>query len=356
MTLNRRQIVAALPFAGAALAACTQTTDTPATSETAAAPPPAAPASPPGPPPIPLAEPALPMTVLASGLQFPEAPLPMNDGSLLFVEIQRKTLSRLTPDGKVEIVRELEGAPNGLAIGPDGALYIANNGGRWSFNLRDGINYAGGPIPETHAGGWIERLDLKTGDLTRLYDSYNGKSLLAPDDLVFDSSGAMWITEFGTAEGNGAIYYATADGKTLKLARGNMTGVNGIGLSPDGKLLHVSLGRELLTFDVYGKGNIDAKTYYNGGHHGDLHEGSIADSLKVQADGRVAVCSLIRPGGVTILDRDGKEEFLGFPDRMVCNLAFGGPDMRDCWITMSGLGQIVKVRWPYPGLKPAFNA
>jgi gluconolactonase len=41
---------------------------------------------------------------------------------------------------------------------------------------------------------------------------------------------------------------------------------------------------------------------------------------------------------------------------MTCNLAFGGRDMRDCWVMLSGTGRIVKVRWPEPGLKPAFTA
>jgi gluconolactonase len=41
---------------------------------------------------------------------------------------------------------------------------------------------------------------------------------------------------------------------------------------------------------------------------------------------------------------------------MVCNLAFGGADLRDCWIMLSGLGKIAKVRWPAPGQVPAFRA
>jgi gluconolactonase len=41
---------------------------------------------------------------------------------------------------------------------------------------------------------------------------------------------------------------------------------------------------------------------------------------------------------------------------MTTNLAFGGRDMRDTWVTNSGLGKMVKVRWPYPGLKPAYSA
>ena len=70
---------------------------------------------------------------IATGLQFPEGPIAMPDGSVLVVEIRRGTLSRCTADGKVEVVADLGGGPNGAAIGPDGACYVVNNGGfLWS--------------------------------------------------------------------------------------------------------------------------------------------------------------------------------------------------------------------------------
>ena len=66
---------------------------------------------------------------VASGLQFPEGPVAMADGSVLVVEIARGTLSRVTPDGRIHVVADLGGGPNGAAIGPDGAVYVCNNGG-----------------------------------------------------------------------------------------------------------------------------------------------------------------------------------------------------------------------------------
>ena len=57
---------------------------------------------------------------IASGLQFPEGPIAMPDGSLLLVEIKRGTLSRVSPDGKITVVAQTGGGPNGAAIGPDG--------------------------------------------------------------------------------------------------------------------------------------------------------------------------------------------------------------------------------------------
>ncbi len=66
--------------------------------------------------------------VVATGLRFPEGPVPMPDGSVLLVEIARGTLTRVAPDGSLSVVAELGGGPNGLAIGPDGAAYVCNNG------------------------------------------------------------------------------------------------------------------------------------------------------------------------------------------------------------------------------------
>ena len=70
-----------------------------------------------------------PPEVVATGLRFPEGPVPMPDGSVLLVEIARGTLTRVAPDGELSVVAELGGGPNGLAIGPDGAAYVCNNGG-----------------------------------------------------------------------------------------------------------------------------------------------------------------------------------------------------------------------------------
>src|SRR3990167_8470323 len=68
-------------------------------------------------------------TQIASGLRFPEGPVAMPDGSVVLVDIERRTLSRVTPDGKVHVVARLGGGPNGAAPGPGGKIYVTNNGG-----------------------------------------------------------------------------------------------------------------------------------------------------------------------------------------------------------------------------------
>src|SRR5215470_12398184 len=66
---------------------------------------------------------------IASGLRFPEGPVAMPDGSIVLVEIERRTLSRVTSDGRVQVIANLGGGPNGAALGPGGKIYVTNNGG-----------------------------------------------------------------------------------------------------------------------------------------------------------------------------------------------------------------------------------
>jgi gluconolactonase len=346
--MNRRDVIAALPAAGAGLALA---------SHALAQPPAATAPRPVLPPAPPLTNPStLPMDIVAEGLKFPEAPVYMKDGSIIFVEIERQTISRL-PAGKnqkVEVLADLPGGPNGLAIGPDGMLYIANDGGRFSFTVRDGENYPGA-ISKAYKPGKIHRMDLKTRKIEVMADKADGKPMIAPDDLLFDHQGNLWITEYGLGREDGGLYFLAKGATEAQWAR-KMPAPNGVGLSPDGKLLHISSGTNLFGFDVTGPGKLETVTYPNNGIHSPLTLNSTADSLKVMANGDVAVCSLSRPGGVGVHNKGAQIEFFGFGDRMTCNLVFGGRDMRDCWVMLSGKGQIAKVRWPRPGLKAAFYA
>src|SRR6185295_15851208 len=100
-------------------------------------------------------------------------------------------------------------------IGPDGAIWITNNGGAQNFAVRDGLNIPD-HAPEPHAGGMLQRYDPKTGALTTVYDAWNGRRLVAPNDLVFDREGGVWFTDHGCRlrDGRrfGGVYYARLDG------------------------------------------------------------------------------------------------------------------------------------------------
>src|SRR5579862_5730249 len=75
---------------------------------------------------------------IASGLEFPEGPVALADGSVLVVEIAGGRLTRVRPDGALKTVARLGGGPNGAALGPDGHCYVCNNGG-FSWRTDDGF-------------------------------------------------------------------------------------------------------------------------------------------------------------------------------------------------------------------------
>ena len=193
--------------------------------------------------------------LVTEGLEFPEGPIAMADGSIILTEIKGQRLSRITPDGKRETVVETGGGPNGAAIGPDGAIYITNNGGAFEWLDMQGLCIPG-PTPASHTGGSIQRYDLATKKLSTVYDSCEGRRLIGPNDLVFDTHGGMWFTDHGcsTPEGRkfGGIYYAKIDGSLISRQRDHLVSPNGIGLSPDEKTVYVAdtnLGR-LWAFDA----------------------------------------------------------------------------------------------------------
>ena len=98
--------------------------------------------------------------LIADGLRFPEAPVVMDDGSVIVVEIEAKRITRCWPGGKKQVIATPGGGPNGLAIGPDGKLYCCNNGG---FNYVESNGYlAPHGIADDYSGGRNERIQIET--------------------------------------------------------------------------------------------------------------------------------------------------------------------------------------------------
>src|SRR5229473_2204246 len=100
---------------------------------------------------------------LTDGLEFPEGPVALGDGSVLLVEIAGGTLTRVDADGTKSVVARTGGGPNGAALGPGGTCTIANNGG-FEWHREDGHIR---PLTQArdYAGGRIERVNLATGSV-----------------------------------------------------------------------------------------------------------------------------------------------------------------------------------------------
>ena len=302
------------------------------------------------------------LELIAEGLSFPEGPVAMADGSVLVVEIARRTVTRVRPDGSKEIVAETGGGPNGAAIGPDGALYLCNNGGAFKFpeNWEETGRML---VPDHYSGGSIQRVDLATGQLGTVYDSCEGRPLNGPNDIVFDSTGGFWFTCFGFSDGEnrrlGGLYYGRADGSAIKRVRGEQISPNGVGLSPDGRTVYWSdsMLQRLWALDLAAPGEApDEVGHVSGRPVVTLPGMQWFDSLAVEAGGKVCVGTLFSGAISTIDPATGGFEQTQFPDPIVTNICFGGADMRDAWVTCSSTGRLYKCRWPRPGLRLAFNA
>lgn len=292
----------------------------------------------------------LPITEITSGLQFPEGPIAMPDGSVIVVEIRRGTLSRVQPDGTISVIAETGGGPNGAAIGPDGACYVCNNGG-FEWHERGDLVFPG-EQPADYSGGRIERVDLDTGKVEVLYTECDGERLKGPNDLVFDGSGGFWFTDHGKNrprdKDRTGVYYAAPDGSRIEEKIFPLEAPNGIGLSPDEDVLYVAetpTGR-LWAFDLAGPGEITGARRMLA-QRGDYH---LFDSLAVDGAGNVCVATLIT-GGITIHSPDGENvDFVAMPDLLTTNICFGGEHLETAWITLSSTGKLISVPWPRPGL------
>jgi gluconolactonase len=304
------------------------------------------------------------LTEVASGLRFPEGPIAMPDGSVIVVEMFGPRLTRIQPDGSKETIAEIPGGPNGAAIGPDGALYLCNNGGCFTPTELGNLLFPGRHDRGRYIGGRVQRVDLTNGAVTDLYTECDGRPLRAPNDLVFDAHGGFWFTDHGIRDRGArtsdltSIYYAKADGSHISELVHPVEAPNGIGLSPDGSVLYWA---ETFTGRVFRRSvaspgelvptvPLDPSVCLYG-----LPGYQLLDSLGVDGEGNVCVATLLN-GGITVVAADGSTaSHIPTGDPVTTNICFGDRDgsgeYRDAYITASATGKLLHTRWQHRGLR-----
>jgi gluconolactonase len=284
---------------------------------------------------------------VAGGFEFTEGPVWSPDGTLLFSSPNTNAIYRWDPNGEVSVFRSKSGysdvdigrffqpGSNGLTFDPSGLLTICQHGNRRVIRV------------EPH------------GNITVLADRYDGKRLNSPNDLVYRSDGTLYITDppFGLPEAfddprkelpfSGVYRVSNGD---LTLESDELSGPNGIALSPDERYLYVGNWdperKIVMRYDILAQGALS-----NGAVFFDMTgapgEDAI-DGIKVDQEGNLYVCG---PGGIWILSAEGSHlGTLRLPEAPH-NLAWGDEDGRTLYI--AALTSIYRIRLGIPGIRPA---
>jgi gluconolactonase len=300
--------------------------------------------------------------LITDKLQFPEGPVATSDGRVIVVEIQAGRLSEVDiSSGSIRAIADCGGGPNGAAVGPEGDIWVCNNGG-FTWHTFDGM-VAPGPQPEDYIGGRIQRVNRSSGEVVDVYTGCGEHPLRGPNDIVFDTHGGFWFTDLGKSRERdmdlGGLYYATADGSRIEEIVYPLIQPNGVGLSPAGDAVYVAEttpGR-VWAWNIEAPGRVAPRGVGPGG--AGLLWGfdgyQLLDSLAVDSEGNICVATLVT-GAISVISPDGNlTDQVKVPehDFFVTNICFGGDDLRTAYITSSGRGRLYSTAWPVPGLRLA---
>lgn len=295
---------------------------------------------------------------VAEGLAFPESPIWCADGSILLSEMAAGRISRVRPDGRVELVADVGGGPNGIGMLPDGRLVVCQNGGStfgtgwWPYDF-DGcvqlfrpVGAAQNPVtPQLQLVG----VDGSVHTLAVEFDARGGRAvpLVRPSDLCVDAEGGFYVTDGGTTHGRTrtmtGLLYGTPDGRLEEIVY-PLEMPNGVGLAPGGDRVYVAetRTRRVWEFTLSGPGRVvggrGLATVPSGGP---LNVGG-ADGLCIARDGTILVATL-GAGGVTAFSPDG--QLLGaltLDDPMTTNMTLSG-DEATLYVTLASAGRLMAV-------------
>src|SRR5712691_1455304 len=283
--------------------------------------------------------------VATSFNKWTEGPAWTREGSLMFAEIPANNIVKLVPGQGATVFihprgykgtepyKGREPGSNGMTLDAKGRLTVAGHAGRTVWRL--------------------ESLDPKA-QVTVLADSYQGKKLSSPNDLVYKSDGSLYFTDppyglptqsdsdpakelqvNGVYRAPGARQQkpgAAPDRDKLQLVIKDLPRPNGLAFSPDEKFLYVAdSGKKLwMRYRVQPDGSVtDGSVFLD--PSSDPAKG-VPDGLRLDKNGNIYSSG---PGGVWIISPEGKHLGTVKVPEVVSNVAWGDADGKTLYITGS---------------------
>ncbi len=234
--------------------------------------------------------------------KFTEGPM-WHEGRLWISDVVGDKTYAVSPNGAVQLLVDKSGGypnppagsylgPNAMVTDKDGTVLLAQQGGRKIVRI-------------VRMG---DRLELRP-----FLSTFDGKRFNSPNDLVFAPDGSLWFTDpsYGLALGDKDPAKELPFNAVFRYANGQLTAViknlslpNGIGFSPDGKVLYVSnSGPDMcvMRYDVHTDGSLSAGTKLI--DYPQPEGRGVPDGLKVDSAGNIWSTG---PGGIRIITPSGK--------------------------------------------------
>jgi gluconolactonase len=300
------------------------------------------------------------LELMASGFKWTEGPIWTHEGYLLFADIPSNSIRKLGADGQVMMFMQPSGY---VGAKPYGGPEPGSNG--MTLDHKGRLTVAG------HAARNIWRLESLNplASKTILADTYQGKRLNSPNDLVYRSDGSVYFTDppYGLRTQdekdpaielsvNGVYRIPAAESQkpgtppnsaALQLLIQDLPRPNGIAFSPDEKYLYVAntLPKIWMRYPVNQDGSLQAgQVFFDA--RSDTRLGS-PDGMKVDQNGNLYSTG---PGGIWIFSPDGKH--LGTIDLpgSTANMNWGDADGKTLYITESD--NVLRIRLNIAGVRP----
>lgn len=280
--------------------------------------------------------------VLASGFEWAEGPLWLEDQqALIFTDVPTNKIWKWTEDDSLSLflspsgylgdrTDKRESGANGLALDVEGNLILCQHG-------------------ERQVGRMLPSLDAPKAEFEALATGYEGKRFNSPNDLVFNSRGQLFFTDppYGMDPWDEkqldfqGVYRLDSDGK-VNLLVDTLSRPNGIGLSPDERILYVAQSdpekARYYAFDLDEQGNvISGKVLFDATvFQSEIRKG-LPDGLKVHSSG---VLFATGPGGVLVISPEGKQLGTILTKNGTANCAF---DADEKYLYMTSDGFLMRV-------------